>query len=233
MALPKPIKKPEWATGAADIVEPGAAKKAIGWLVEKPPHQFWNWFWNLCYQWIAYFESKTDELTDELATEIADRDAAVTSEANTRGLADTLLGEKILRAYDFIVGTEPGCTHATLEAALAVAYGAQKILVTSDVFSDDTYQVIVPDLEIEFKPGMYCNHSMPTGDTMYINAPNVTIRGGKFSQGAGASISIGPNAHGAMLRDIRFEESGISGLEVNDPNDLATIVGCITSTVSI
>ena len=58
--LAKPVKKPRWANVGGAITEPSEIKKDVGWIVEKPPHQFFNWLMNLYYQWVEYFESATD-----------------------------------------------------------------------------------------------------------------------------------------------------------------------------
>src|SRR5690554_3330220 len=57
----KPTDLPEWATDpGADITEPPVGKKAAGWTaLEKPPAQWFNWFFNLVYQWIIYLNDLT------------------------------------------------------------------------------------------------------------------------------------------------------------------------------
>jgi hypothetical protein len=51
---------PSWATGAgAEITEPSLGEKATGWIHEqKPPASWFNWFKNLTYQWVRYFEDQ-------------------------------------------------------------------------------------------------------------------------------------------------------------------------------
>lgn len=56
MAVTKPSKYPEWASGGTGITEPGAPKKILGWIVEKPPFQFFNWLFNLIYLWIQWLD---------------------------------------------------------------------------------------------------------------------------------------------------------------------------------
>lgn len=47
---------PEWATDGTNITEPPAGVKTTGWVPgQKPPAQFFNWFQNLVYRWIAFF----------------------------------------------------------------------------------------------------------------------------------------------------------------------------------
>lgn len=54
----KPNNLPEWATDpAADVTEPPAGKKAAGWVEgEKPPAQWFNWFFLLVYRWLAFLQ---------------------------------------------------------------------------------------------------------------------------------------------------------------------------------
>jgi len=58
----KPADLPQWADGgSAQITEPSAGKKALGWVKEKPAFAFFNWFWNLAYQWIAWAKKFGEE----------------------------------------------------------------------------------------------------------------------------------------------------------------------------
>lgn len=64
MAVSKPTKYPEWADGgSAVITEPSGAKKLLGWIIEKPPYQFFNWLFNLIYQWINWFDQGYQPMT--------------------------------------------------------------------------------------------------------------------------------------------------------------------------
>jgi len=59
-----PTDLPVWATasGALKTAPPGA-KQAAGWELlspkEKPPLDYFNWWQNLVYQWIAYFRERS------------------------------------------------------------------------------------------------------------------------------------------------------------------------------
>jgi hypothetical protein len=57
--MPKPTQLPEWATGAgADVSEPNAARKALGWVAGLvPPAGHQNWWQNLVYDWLAWLET--------------------------------------------------------------------------------------------------------------------------------------------------------------------------------
>lgn len=57
----KPSEKPRWATDMlAAVTTPPIAKQDIGWIVEYPPHQFFNWLHRKSYDWLNYFEAKGD-----------------------------------------------------------------------------------------------------------------------------------------------------------------------------
>ena len=82
----KPSEKPAWipSDDPTKIIEPSASKKNAGWgQEEKPPFQYFNWFWNNLSDWINYFAGNSkyniiiDSDTDEgdyltLAAYIAD-----------------------------------------------------------------------------------------------------------------------------------------------------------------
>ena len=51
----KPGDVPEWAN-TGDIDVPSAGKRLLGWILEKPPFQFFNWWQNLVGQWTVYLD---------------------------------------------------------------------------------------------------------------------------------------------------------------------------------
>lgn len=55
--MAKPSEYPVWATDAsADVVEPPDAKKVIGFIKEKPPHEWFNWFMELVHDWTVHHD---------------------------------------------------------------------------------------------------------------------------------------------------------------------------------
>lgn len=53
----RPTAQPRWASGmAAIIAEPPSGKKDQGWIAEKPPFAYDNWFYNLVYQWLLWLD---------------------------------------------------------------------------------------------------------------------------------------------------------------------------------
>ena len=62
--MAKPTTVPDWISDddAAKIDTPSASKQAEGWLSgEKPPFQYFNWFWNAISKWIKWWDARTPE----------------------------------------------------------------------------------------------------------------------------------------------------------------------------
>jgi len=62
--MAKPTTIPDWISDddAAKIDTPSASKQAEGWLSgEKPPFQYFNWFWNAISKWIKWWDARTPE----------------------------------------------------------------------------------------------------------------------------------------------------------------------------
>lgn len=197
----KPAKKPEWADGASAIIEPSDAKKALGWVVEKPPHQFFNWLFNLIWQWIVYFELITD---------------ATQAEADTNQ-------SRVLAGFDAIVGAESYATDATIAAAITRLSAGARILVLDSFALAAPIAMSKANMELVLKPGVIISAGVATtGFT--ISAAGCMIRGGKISGFSSFGIDVGSGGLRFAARDIWF--SG-NGTDVNDPNDLATELGCV------
>ena len=58
--MAKPTNTPDWAsTTGGSQVEPSGAKKILGFTdQEKPPFQYFNWFWALISEWITYLNGQ-------------------------------------------------------------------------------------------------------------------------------------------------------------------------------
>lgn len=150
----KPSEKINWTKGNPDqatiAVEPTAQKKEDGFFAgERPSRKMLNWMFKNIYEWFDYFE----ELTDEVSAKLLD--------------------------YDAIVGSAPGCTHATLQAAINAASSGWKILVTEDATINARITVTVADIEIVFKPGVEYTKGSETVCMEYSTA-RTTVKGGRF-----------------------------------------------------
>ncbi len=69
----RPSDLPTWATGAgAELSTPPTASQSNGWVAGlKPPHEWFNWWMNLVYQWLSYFDD-TVSIWDDLAEAAAE-----------------------------------------------------------------------------------------------------------------------------------------------------------------
>lgn len=198
----KPAKKPEWADGGGSaIIEPSDAKKALGWVVEKPPHQFFNWLLNLIWQWIVYFELETDALQIE---------------------ADTTQS-RVLAGFDGIVGAAAYATDATIAAAITRLSAGARILVLDSFALGAAVVMSKANMEIVLKPGVIISAGAATTG-FSITAAGCMIRGGKISGFGTYGIDVGAAGARFAARDIWF--SG-NGADINDPNDLSTQIGCV------
>ncbi len=64
--MSKPSELPIWATDSgAAVVDPGTAKKQQGWTAEIPPHEFFNFWQNLVYQWVLYLDTQVDAVAGQ------------------------------------------------------------------------------------------------------------------------------------------------------------------------
>lgn len=80
----RPTKFPEWASGgSADITEPTAGEKATGWAnLQKPGHDVFNWWQELAYEWLQYFDVKQPQAFATL------QDAVTTMSAGEVGVVN-------------------------------------------------------------------------------------------------------------------------------------------------
>lgn len=62
----KPLLYPEWAshdvrdpnTQQYNVVEPPQERKDVGWIIEKPPRQWFNWLFRTIYDWIMWLDQQ-------------------------------------------------------------------------------------------------------------------------------------------------------------------------------
>lgn len=170
----KPTANPEWATNLVNVVDPGGAKRTVGWLVEKPPHEFFNYTENAQGQWIRYLEEVTDLLNG------------------------------ILGVWDAIVGSSDAATHATLALALADAtiVSDSRILVLDAQALATTVQVSKNGIEIDFHPrATFSNNG--AGTALQILGDRVKVRNGRFT-GFTVGIEVDASADYTRLVDNSF-----------------------------
>jgi hypothetical protein len=122
--MSKPVDNPVWSTdanypagaepwsGTATKTEPSSGKQDEGWEPgEHPPAQYFNWWQNLVYLWIAWFEeyNTTTKTLHISASQALPSDSTSvwdqTTLAATGVIAETPLGDRVF-AIDLPVGSE-------------------------------------------------------------------------------------------------------------------------------
>ncbi len=69
----KPTTLPEWASSTANIFEPPAAKKSLGWLFQEiPPSNFENWRANNVFTWLQWVDERLSDGASADVFRIAD-----------------------------------------------------------------------------------------------------------------------------------------------------------------
>jgi hypothetical protein len=74
----KPTVIPSWATSGT-IVDPGSSKKALGWIVEDPPYEYFNYLHNAAGQWIEYLNIILTGTSDNLTIRAEEGTAGITT----------------------------------------------------------------------------------------------------------------------------------------------------------
>lgn len=129
--MTKPTALPTWATDpAAAIQNPGATKNALGWVAELPPHEFFNHWQNLVYQWVAYFDVEVDAVAAQqnnydAVVGVGGTDADIPAALARVGSKSKILvtGDQVLTAAvvvdsfdDLIIEFKPGVQITTLSS---------------------------------------------------------------------------------------------------------------------
>lgn len=202
--LPRPSSTNDWTVGNPNFgtvtVEPTSGKKETGWTPgEPPPNQIMNWLFYNADQWIKYLDSASTAL------------------------------QALAQPYAAIVGTGPGATHATLEAALAdvaVPSGSEILIISSETVNVSK-QVTKNEITVRFKPGItYSKGSVAT--CLQVTANGFKVYGGRFagfSTVGNKAIQIDSGSLYTMVRDVRFASCDT---EVNDQGTDTSILGTIT-----
>jgi hypothetical protein len=111
--LVKPLEKPRWATDVtADVITPSIGKQDVGWIVEMPPHDYFNWLHLWTYNWLQYFEAKSDTdfggsaeatltiasgaITPTVASNIIDTEAAAATDDLTNIVTTNLQDGRVI-----------------------------------------------------------------------------------------------------------------------------------------
>lgn len=194
--MAKPTTTIDWTEGNPDqatiSVEPSAAKKETGWLVdERPPREFMNWLFQNIDEWIKYF----DETIDTFATQSIIFDATVGPGGSHADLNALMADPDIANLKNVLV-----------VGALAV---------------DDIQIINVDGINITFKPKASITKNGPTGAAkgLQIDSNRVRILNGRFIgfNDAGEK-GIEVNGNNCLIQGNFFNDNTIS-LEDNGNNN--------------
>ena len=149
--LTKPTEIPRWATDpGAGISTPPEAKKDSGFIIEVPPYQWFNWLHHFQYEWIKYFEDKTDRAPGgSPATEISIAAGVLTPSigvhfvASETGTADTItnIATDTLNDGSLLLLT-PKAGHTITFQSLAGGAGELKLKTGTFVLLPDEYLIL-------------------------------------------------------------------------------------------
>lgn len=130
-------------------------------------------------------------------------------------------------AYDAVVGSVTGATHATLAAAIAALGAGTRILVATGETVNTMIVASKNNMQIDFKPGVTLTKGTATKG-LQITADGVRINGGRFagfSTAGDKALEVAASADYAIIRDTRFASCDT---EINDLNGAASISGTVT-----
>lgn len=220
----KPSSKPAWVPSddPAKIIEPSVSKKNTGWAQEeKPPFQYFNWFWNNLSKWVNFFSGQ------QKYNIIIDSD---TDEGDFTTLASYLAGSPtsgdrvLLRVDETITAT------LSIPAGVLVHQQKGKSITTSTVFT--------PVLQLG-------NNSVLEGDFKLNTSHTGTIADGVSFNGDGARVDnlIIENTTSGTVTDAVQIESGkknnLAEIQINNTgagsitNNLNNASGNVTNRVII
>lgn len=128
-------KFPYWATdnladignGDPSITDPGSAKQALGWVVEKPLLQTMNWLLNLIGHFIGA-NNKVEEVVTTYATEVGQ----LVEVNNSAAIATVLLPT----APEDGQWVEIAPSHKTSDFMVTVDGGTKDIMIATDTTCD-------------------------------------------------------------------------------------------------
>jgi len=163
--MAKPTSTPDWINDddVTKITTPSGAKQLEGWLPgEKPPYQYFNWFWNLCSKWLQWFDSRTPEWNIVIDSAANEGDYLTLAAY----LADApASGDRVFIALDEVTTSK-----ITIPAGIKLKFKkGNKITCASDLatvieFGDDC------TTEGDFE--LYLTHTGTTAEAVSINGHN-------------------------------------------------------------
>ncbi len=130
---------PRWATGAgAAITEPNEAKKDAGWIVEAPPHDYFNWLARRTYDCLQEVDGAVSAPT---ASKLVVRDANGRAQVVDPSVAADIATKKYVDDYGWhraVASADTSCSSDTVPVDIAglsfAAESGKKYLVRAHLF---------------------------------------------------------------------------------------------------
>lgn len=149
--MAKPNKVPTWATdGGAEITEPSIGKRAVGWILERPAYQYFNWLFNAIGTWLGFVDSQFADDGVKRVAEVADLvalKALTPADGDVRRIAAAVYVFKLgdtTTADDVLVVADDGGTGRWLHVAQPVAGVVNGLAALG---SDGQFQAVADGLD--------------------------------------------------------------------------------------
>ncbi len=170
----------DWTDGdAAKVLDPGAAKKLLGWVAsERPPFKTMNFVLFVLDLWSKYFEEVTDTFV-------------------AQGLN-----------YDAVIGvTGTHADFNAFNAAAILDSTLKRVLVVDPLTIAATQNLTVNDLHFVFKPQAVISQGASLALGINISGERVTFQGGRFinfDTGTDIALRLTAAAKNCHLNGCRF-----------------------------
>lgn len=180
---------------------PSTAKQTTGWTAqEKPPFQFFNWFWNIVSQYLAFVVDKTDNHVHDGGTadlSVAKIDLSDHIDYGTNGFLD--------------IGTDTALIHEIVHSGTAAV----------KVFTTDIFNVGTVDTEI-VNASQQVNTPLVETSGGTVNAGSLNVSASSIFTGStnvflgGLQVTSTQNASlGTILSNKASGTSGLDQIDVN------------------
>lgn len=192
----KPSKLPRWGELAGNYgvvgpneVEPNEGKKDIGWVpADEPPAENFNWFKRLVYDWLQYFNERSDQLQAFIASSWSKKTSGTARDLC--GVAAVPSGAAAPTVPNFIAVGDAAVAPITLLTSddaetwtARVAVGTSVQPIGAAIKSDGSFAVVI----MNGASGQNCQTS-PDGINWTLRATGIVLGGAGAGFGQGGAV---------------------------------------------